>query len=67
MGGREIEVNDVLLRGFVGEFQDFVNCILYDQEPISGFPLAYETLVTLYAAYRSAGENRRIWMEELEK
>ncbi|WP_434310225.1 Gfo/Idh/MocA family protein [Hominifimenecus sp. rT4P-3] len=67
LGGREIEVNDVLLRGFVGEFQNFVNCILYDQEPISGFPLAYETLVTLYAAYRSAGENQRIWMEDLKR
>ncbi len=55
-------VADETLRGFLGEAQDFVGSIRTGREPFSGFPLAYETMKVIYAAYQSAEEGRRIFL-----
>ncbi len=47
-------VADELMRGYIGEMQDFMEAIYYDREPKSGFMLAYETIKVIYAAYMSA-------------
>ena len=55
-------VADETLRGFLGEAQDFVGSIRTGRGPFSGFPLAYETMKVIYAAYQSAEEGRRIFL-----
>ena len=53
-------VSDEVIRGYMGELQDFMEAVAYDREPASGFALAYETAKIMYAAYQSAEEGRRI-------
>lgn len=53
-------VADDVMRGYVGEFQDFIECVAYGREPLSGFELAYNTTKVIYAAYRSAQTGSRI-------
>lgn len=56
-------VVDETIRGFLGELQDFVECILTGREPISNFKLACDTMKVVYAAYQSAEEGRRIELD----
>ena len=55
---------DEIVRGYVGEMQDFMECAAYGRSPASGFELAYDTAKLTYAAYRSAEEGRRILLNE---
>jgi len=43
--------------GHPQEFQDFMQSIYYDHEPLSGLQLARDTIATLYAGYLSAERN----------
>ena len=40
--------------GYPQEFQDFMECVYYDREPLSGAELARDTIAVLYSAYLSA-------------
>jgi len=40
--------------GYPQEFQDFIESIYHDREPLSGLELARDTIATLYAGYLSA-------------
>ena len=60
LGWNKAFVSDEIIRGYMGELQNFVETIAYDGEPTSDFALAYETVKVLYAAYQSAEEGRRI-------
>jgi predicted dehydrogenase len=40
--------------GYPQEFQDFMECIANDREPLSGLELARDTIATIYAGYLSA-------------
>ena len=60
IGWQHVFVSDEVLRGYVGEMQDFVECVAYGRRPLSGFDLAYETVKVIYAAYRSAEEGRAV-------
>ena len=60
LGWNKAFVNDEIIRGYMGELQDFAESVAYDREPASGFSLAYETTKVIYAAYQSAEEGRRI-------
>ena len=40
--------------GYPQEFQDFMESIFYDREPLSGIELARDTIATIYAGYLSA-------------
>ena len=53
-------LEDEIIRGYVGELQDFMEAVAYDRDPASGLDLAYETTKVLYAAYQSAEEGRVI-------
>jgi len=54
-------VSDDLIRGYIGEFQDFLECACHgNREPLSSFELAYESMRVMYAAYLSAEEGRKI-------
>lgn len=47
-------LEDEIIRGYVDEIRDFMECVYYDREPKSGFDLAYDTIRIIYAAYMSA-------------
>jgi len=47
-------LEDEIIRGYVDEMRDFMECVYYDREPKSGFDLAYDTIRIIYAAYMSA-------------
>lgn len=66
VGWNSAFITDEILRGYVGELQDFIECVYHRREPQSGFELAYDTVRTIYAAYRSAREGRRIILEEIQ-
>lgn len=51
-------IEDVTMRGYIGEMQDFMEAVAYDREPLSNFKLAYDTAKLTYAAYY-AGEIRK--------
>lgn len=55
-------IADEFIRGYVNEMQDFIECICYDKEPKSGLNLAYDTIKTIYAAYKSAETNQRVYL-----
>ncbi|WP_434309350.1 Gfo/Idh/MocA family protein [Hominifimenecus sp. rT4P-3] len=52
---------DDVIRGYIGEFQDFLECVAEGREPLSGFDLAYDAVKVMYAAYQSAEEGRKIY------
>ena len=60
LGWNKAFVSDEIIRGYLGEMQDFMECVVYDREPLSGFDIAYDTTRVLYAAYQAAEEGRRI-------
>lgn len=60
IGWQRVFICDEILRGYVGELQDFVECVRYSRKPLSDFNLAYETIKIIYAAYWSAEEGRAI-------
>lgn len=53
-------VVDDVMRGYVGEIQDFCEAVAYDREAKANFRLAYDTTLAMYAAYASAEADRRI-------
>ena len=60
LGWNKAFVCDEVIRGYTAELQDFVECVAYDREPLSGFDVAYETVQVIYAAYLSASEGRHV-------
>lgn len=60
LGWNKAFVSDEIVRGYMGELQDFMETIAYDREPLASFQLAYDTTRIIYAAYRSAEEGTRI-------
>ena len=58
-GWQNVFLDEAVARGYVGELQDFLECVVEDREPKSGFDLADETLRVLYGAYVSAEEGVR--------
>jgi len=61
-GWQSIFLSENYARGYVGELQEFMECVANDREPISGIKLAYDTVVALYAAYKSAAQNKRVFL-----
>ena len=60
LGWNKAFVSDEIIRGYMGELQDFMETIAWDRTPVSDFRLAYESMKVMYAAYQSAEEGRRI-------
>lgn len=53
-------VSDETERGYLGEIQDFAECVATGRAPKSGLPLASITMKALYAAYMSDEQGRRV-------
>jgi predicted dehydrogenase len=48
------------VRGYPQEIEDFVGAVLFDREPVSGIELVRDVVESIYAAYWSAEQGRRI-------
>ncbi|MCI8586243.1 MAG: Gfo/Idh/MocA family oxidoreductase [Lachnospiraceae bacterium] len=64
VGWHQVLVEEALIRGYVGQLQDFLECSAYGREPRSGLRLAKETLLVIYAAYYSAEIRRAVDMKD---
>ena len=62
-GWQPIFLEETVMRGYLGELRDFLTCLKTGAEPASGFPLAYDTIRVIYAAYRSAQEGRAVMLD----
>ncbi|MCI8871219.1 MAG: gfo/Idh/MocA family oxidoreductase, partial [Lawsonibacter sp.] len=60
LGWNKAWIADDVIRGYLGELQDFAEAIVQDREPFCGIDLAVQTMEVLYAAYQSAEEGRRV-------
>lgn len=47
-------------RGYLQEIQDFMECVAWGRQPLSGLQLAYDTIQATYAAYWAAEAGKRI-------
>jgi predicted dehydrogenase len=54
LGWQSILLSESVMRGYAGELQDFMECIAFDRQPLSGFKLACDTVKVVYGAYCSA-------------
>lgn len=54
LGWNKVALDDEIIRGYVDEMKDFMECIYFDREPQSGFAMAYDTIKIIYAVYKSA-------------
>lgn len=52
--------DDDWIRGYSPEMEDFVDAMLTNREPVSGIGLARNCVETIYAAYLSAEQGRRV-------
>ena len=59
-GWQSVFLEETVMRGYLGELRDFLTCLKTGAEPASGFPLAYDAIRIIYAAYRSAQEGRAV-------
>lgn len=60
-GWSNLMVSNPTIKGYAVELQDFMDTVAEEnRKPLSGFDLAYITMKTIYAAYVSAEEGRRI-------
>jgi predicted dehydrogenase len=59
-GWQFVCIEEEWTRGYTQEIQDFMECVAFGREPVSGLALAYETAKINYAGYWSAEEGRRV-------
>lgn len=53
-------LEDEIIRGYVYEMHDFLECVYKNQEPTSNFDLAYDSIKIIYAAYLSAELGKKV-------
>lgn len=62
-GFQTFNINDDITRGYLGEMQDLVECILNDdKKPLSDFRIASDTTKIVYAGYLSAEKNAKVYL-----
>ncbi len=59
-GWQHVFVDEEIARGYVGELQDFMECVATGRKPQSDFRLAYDSIKAIYAAYLSNEEGIRV-------
>ena len=59
-GWQFVCVDEDTTRGYTGEIQDFMECVVEGRQPRAGIDLAYEAVRVAYAGYWAAEEGRRI-------
>lgn len=61
-GWQYVFLDELLMRGYIGEMQDFIECIAEERAPQSDFDLAYDSMQALYAGYLSMATDRRVFI-----
>ena len=59
-GWQDVFLEEIFMRGYVGELQDFIECAETGRKPQAGFEIGYESTKIIYAAYLSAAQGKRI-------
>ena len=59
-GWSPVSLEEFVMRGYVGEMQDFMECTVSGRAPQSGFETAALTLQAIYAGYLSAETGTRV-------
>lgn len=59
-GWQYVLLDELMARGYIGEMQDFIDCVVHGGTPQSDFELAYASMQAIYAAYESAATDRRV-------
>jgi predicted dehydrogenase len=59
-GWQFVYIEEESTRGYIGEIQDFMECVTLGREPLAGVDLAYDAIRVHYAGYWAAEEGRRI-------
>jgi len=59
-GWQFVCVDEEATRGYIGEMQDFMECVTLGRQPLAGVDLAYAAIQVHYAGYWAAEEGRRI-------
>jgi predicted dehydrogenase len=59
-GWQFVCIDEEITRGYIGELQDFMECVAHGRQPLSGYDLAYDTVKATYAAYWAAEEGIRV-------
>ena len=62
LGWTKAFVSDEVIRGYMDELKDFMEAVSMDRQPLSTLELAIHVTKILYAAYCSAEEDRRIFL-----
>lgn len=60
LGWNKAFVSDEIIRGYMGELQEFMEVIAFEKQPSSDFDLAYQTMKVIYGAYLSAEEGKKV-------
>lgn len=60
LGWQFVCIDEELTRGYIGELQDFMECVVSGRQPLSGYDLAYDTIKATYAAYWAAEAGIRV-------
>ena len=60
IGWNDLFLEDIVMRGYVNEMQDFCECVAYGKEPLANFQLAYDTAKITYASYMAAELGRKV-------
>lgn len=63
LGWNKAFVSDEVIRGYMDELSDFMEAIAFHRPPLSDLTLAIQVTKVLQAAYCSAEEERRIYLE----
>lgn len=63
LGWNKAFVSDEVIRGYMDELQDFMEAVALGRQPLSTLDLAIQVTKVLYAAYCSAEEERRIYLD----
>lgn len=59
-GWQYVLLDELLARGYIGEMQDFIDCVIEGGTPQSDFDLAYASMQAIYAAYEAAATGQRV-------
>lgn len=62
LGWNNVFISESVLRGYINQIKEFFNCIINNEEPKSNFKIAKDTVETIYYAYVSSSQGKKIFL-----
>jgi len=62
-GWQKVFLDEHIARGYVGELQDFMECVRDNRQPISDLWLAEKSTEIIYALYLSASQGKTVFLD----